>query len=77
MLDNNQPNGTNNSSYDNSDIISSLPAELALQAFSFLEPRELAQAGEVCRKWHQLSRDNVCWLRFFLNQRRLGENWTR
>jgi F-box/WD-40 domain protein 7 len=43
------------------DFISLLPKELALHVLSFLNPRDLLVAAQICRTWHTLCDDNLLW----------------
>ena len=46
-----------------------LPEELVLQIFGFLsDPRDLARAGQVCRRWRQVSRSAQFWRHLPLSQ---------
>ena len=42
-------------------IWTELPDNLLLGIFCFLSPKELLIAGEVCRNWHRLSKDEMLW----------------
>jgi len=46
-----------------SNIWSDLPDSLVLHIFCFLSPREIVLAGQVCRNWHRLSKDEMLWKR--------------
>ncbi|XP_078345464.1 F-box/WD repeat-containing protein 5-like isoform X2 [Oculina patagonica] len=41
-----------------------IPDNLLLQIFCFLSPKEVLLAGEVCRNWHRLSKDELLWKSF-------------
>ena len=41
--------------------MSTLPSEVLLRIFDLLPVRDLASAGQTCRKWFHLSRDEVAW----------------
>ncbi len=41
-----------------------LPDNLLLHIFCFLSPKEVLLAGEVCRNWHRLSKDELLWKSF-------------
>ena len=41
-----------------------LPDNLLLHVFCFLSPKEVLLAGEVCRNWHRLSKDELLWKSF-------------
>lgn len=43
------------------DIISSVPYELALYILSFLSPKDLCQAAQVCQSWRTVCEDNRLW----------------
>lgn len=43
------------------DFISLLPKELALYVLSFLEPKDLLRAAQICRYWRILCEDNLLW----------------
>lgn len=38
-----------------------LPDNLLLDIFSLLSPKEVLNAGQVCRNWHRLSKDEILW----------------
>lgn len=38
-----------------------LPDNLLLDIFSFLSPKEALNAGQVCRNWYRLSKDEMLW----------------
>jgi len=40
------------------------PEEVLLNIFDYLNPKELAKSGQVCRKWYQLSQDYTLWKKF-------------
>eukprot|EP00039_Didymoeca_costata_P028088 m.19965 g.19965 ORF g.19965 m.19965 type:complete len:522 (-) comp6721_c0_seq2:176-1741(-) len=46
------------------DFISFLPEELAGYILSYLSPEDLARAGRVCRRWYQLTRNDMYWQKF-------------
>ncbi len=41
-----------------------LPDNILLHIFCFLSPKEVLHAGEVCRNWHRLSKDELLWKSF-------------
>lgn len=43
------------------DIISNVPYEVALYILSFLSPKDLCQAAQVCRSWRTVCEDNYLW----------------
>ncbi|CAG0884318.1 unnamed protein product [Darwinula stevensoni] len=43
------------------DFISLLPKELSLYVLSFLEPKDLLVAAQVCKSWQTLTEDNLLW----------------
>lgn len=38
-----------------------MPDSILLNIFQYLTPRELTIAGEVCKSWHRVSRDEFLW----------------
>ena len=43
-------------------FMDALPPEILLHIFSFFEPRELLlTVAPVCRLWHELANDPICW----------------
>ena len=44
-----------------------LPDNLLLHIFCFLSPKEVLLAGQVCRNWHRLSKDEMLW-KFLLQE---------
>jgi hypothetical protein len=48
----------------NIDIVSSVPPEIATIILDYLSAKELACAGEVCKKWNQFSSQDVIWKKF-------------
>ena len=48
-----------------SGIWTDLPDNLLLHIFGFLTPKEIALAGEVCRDWLRISKDEMLWKRLF------------
>ncbi|EDO47225.1 predicted protein [Nematostella vectensis] len=49
-----------------------LPDSLLLFIFGFLTPKEVLTAGEVCRKWHRASMDEVLWKSIFIKSYNLS-----
>lgn len=45
------------------DLWSQLPYTVLFQVFQYLTYKELIRAGEVCRYWYQVSRDDLLWKR--------------
>ncbi|KAL9989015.1 hypothetical protein ACROYT_G003521 [Oculina patagonica] len=41
-----------------------LPDNILLHIFCFLSPKEVLLAGEVCRNWHRVSKDELLWKSF-------------
>ena len=44
-----------------------LPDNLLLHIFCFLSPKDVLLAGEACRNWHRLSKDEMLW-KFLLQE---------
>ncbi|XP_076238441.1 F-box and WD repeat domain containing 5 isoform X2 [Calliopsis andreniformis] len=42
-----------------------IPDSILLNIFQYLSPKELTIAGEVCRSWHRVSRDEFLWKDLF------------
>ncbi|GAB1869324.1 F-box/WD repeat-containing protein 5 [Camponotus japonicus] len=42
-----------------------MPDSILLSIFQYLSPKELTIAGEVCRSWHRVSRDEFLWKYLF------------
>ncbi|KAK2587588.1 hypothetical protein KPH14_003716 [Odynerus spinipes] len=42
-----------------------MPDSILLSIFQYLTPKELVTAGEVCRSWHKVSRDEFLWRDLF------------
>lgn len=42
-----------------------MPDSILLIIFQYLTPKELMTAGEVCRSWHRVSRDEFLWKYIF------------
>lgn len=42
-----------------------MPDSILLSIFQYLSPKELTTAGEVCRSWHRVSRDEFLWKYLF------------
>jgi hypothetical protein len=56
-----------------------LSPEMAHYLFTFLNGKELAESGVVCRAWHNLASDELLWKglcrrKFFINRNR-GQGW--
>lgn len=45
------------------DLWSRMPYTVLFQVFRYLNYKELVKAGEVCRHWYQVSRDELLWKR--------------
>lgn len=52
-----------------------LPDNLLLHIFCFLSPKDVLLAGEVCRNWHRLSKDEMLWK--FLLQKMFNPGMTK
>eukprot|EP00128_Syssomonas_multiformis_P005723 Colp12_sorted_trinity150504_noHs@20677 len=51
------------------DIISFLPEELAIHVLSYLDPRSLGRAAQVCKAWNRVLGDNSSWRKVCFSHR--------
>ena len=42
-----------------------MPDSILLNIFQYLTPKELTIAGEICKSWHRVSRDEFLWKDLF------------
>ncbi|KAM3929352.1 F-box only protein 15 [Leptodactylus fuscus] len=56
--------------------IESIPCEILMKIFSYLDPISLMLVGSVSKRFYELSKDNVIWYKVYIAHRKVNQRWS-
>ncbi|XP_069813946.1 F-box only protein 15 isoform X2 [Dendropsophus ebraccatus] len=61
--------------YSKATYIESVPCEILVKIFSYLDPVSLMSVGSVNKRFYELSRDNVIWYKIYTSRLKVNQRW--